>query len=403
MGRRASLVLVAMALWALFLSGCAGARVERLPSGSRLFDPSRQGITATEIVIGSASALSGHASFLGTQLNRGAQAYFEEVNRQGGVHNRKIRLVLADDMYEPVHAVRETQKLLVEKEVFILFNYVGTPTAEAVLPLVNGARVPLVGVFTGAEFLRHPHQPYVFNIRASYNQETAVMVEAWLAQGKDDIAVFYQDDSFGLAVLSGTALALQKYGKEPVALASFPRGEAPSWQAVRTIVNANPDAVVMVGTYSALAQFVAMAKEAGLTEAEYYTVSFVGSEALAGELSQYPPEIGENVIITQVVPDPFDDSLPVVREFQAAFRRHFPGEEFNYVALEGYINAKILVEALRRAGADLDREKLVQALESLSGYDVGAGLDITVSSSNHQMFNQVFLSRLVDGKFRTYR
>lgn len=401
--RTGSLFLVLVTFLTACLAGCSGASTERLPAGSRAFDPSRQGVTDDEIVIGSAAALSGHASFLGTQLNKGALAYFQEVNRQGGVHNRQIRLVLADDMYEPVHTVRETQKLLVEDEVFVLFNYVGTPTAEAAVPLVNEAKVPLVGVFTGAEFLRNPHQPYIFNVRASYNQETAAMVDACMAQGKDNIAVIYQDDSFGISVLSDTTLALRKYNREPVALASFPRGETPSRQAVRTIVEANPDAVVMVGTYSALARFVLMAKEAGLTGAEFYTVSFVGSEALAAELAEYPPEIGENVIVTQVVPDPLDDGLPVVREFQEAFSKHFPGEELNYVALEGYINAKILVEALRRAGGDLDREKLVEALESMSGYDVGAGLDITVNDGHHQMFNQVFLSRLRDGKFRTYR
>lgn len=394
-------LLITIILWSILLTGCSGTRTERLPDDSSVFDPNRQGITETEIVIGSASALSGHASFLGTQLNQGAQAYFNEVNRQGGVHNRQIRLVLADDLYEPVYTVRETQKLLVEDGVFILFNYVGTPTAEAAVPLVNEAQVPLVGVFTGAEFLRNPHQPYIFNIRTSYNQETAAMVDAWLEQGKNNIAVLYQDDSFGLAVLSGTTIALQKHNLKPVALASFPRGETPSVEAVRTIVNANPDGVVMVGTYSALAQFVSMAKEAGLTDAEYYTVSFVGSEAFAEELNKFPPEIGENVIVTQVVPDPFNAEVPVVREFQEAFSKYFPHDEFNYVALEGYINAKILVEALHRAGPELDRDKLISAMESLSGYDVGANLDITISDSNHQMFNQVFISRLIDGKFIT--
>lgn len=358
------------------------------------------GITASEIIIGSSSALTGQTSFLGTQLTQGSQAFFKHVNEKGGIHGRKLRFIRYDDQYTPALCLTNTEKLVNQDKVFLLFDYVGTPTAKVVIRFINENRVPVLGMFTGAEFLRTPFQPYIFNIRASYFMEDEAMIDYWIAAGITKIAVFYQDDVYGKTVLEGVKLALARFKREPITTATFTRGGMPSPEAVESIAAASPQAVVMVGTYTPLARFVEMAKERGLTRTKFHTVSFVGSEAFARELLAYRSGVETNVYVTQVVPSPYDRRNPAVREFLEIYRRYYPSEAPNYVALEGFINAKILVEALRRCGPEVTRSKVMAVLESMSDYNAGTGLPSVIGPDYHSFFEKVMISRIQNGNFQ---
>ncbi|MBU4452558.1 MAG: ABC transporter substrate-binding protein [Nanoarchaeota archaeon] len=360
------------------------------------------GITDSEILIGSSSALSGHASFLGTQYTRGSLAFINDINEKGGVQGRKIRMITYDDEYDPPKTVANTQKLIADDKVFMLFDYVGTPTSVRIIDMVDEAKIPLLGLFTGAEELRTPFRKYIFNVRASYYDETEAAV-AYFADnlGLKKIAVFYQDDAFGMTGLKGTEIALSKRSMSLAAKASYARGTENVEAGVETIMNSNPDAVIMIGTYAPIAKFVALYKKEG-QDPYFHSVSFVGSDAFAEELSKRGINSSDKIIVTQVVSDPYEVSaihLKIVKDYRDLTAKYFPGNSPTYTGLEGFVNAKLLVRALDAAGRDLSREKLIQTLESFEDYSVGIGIPVNYGPADHQAFDRIFFSRLAGGRF----
>jgi branched-chain amino acid transport system substrate-binding protein len=334
------------------------------------------GVTPTKIVLGQAAVFSGPAAQLGIQMRNGINAYFAYVNQRGGVHGRRLELVSEDDRYEPSVAPSASKKLIEEHKVFALLGYVGTPTGVAHLPVVTQAKVPLVGMFTGAEALRVPFNRYVFHVRASYYDETEKIVEQVVSTGGKKIAVFYQNDAYGEAGRKGTEIALTKRSMKIHSNGTVERNTLKVEQAVKTIHSTEPDAIVMVGAYAACAEFIKQMRKAG-SGATFYNVSFVGSKALADALGAE----GSGVAISQVVPFPWGTSVPVVKEYQQlAAKSGFA--DFNFSAMEGFLTAKIMVEALRRAGKNPTREGLVDALEKMQDVDVG-GFYVTYSPNNH--------------------
>ncbi len=266
-----------------------------------------QGVTETEILLGSSLALQGHASYLGTQTLRGFTSYIEHINERGGIHGRTIRVIAYDDSYDPPKCVANTQRLIVEDQVFALFSYVGTPTTVKILPLVEDARIPLLGMFTGANALREPRNRYVINVRASYYQETGAaisrLVEDLMIR---KIAVFYQYDAFGFDGLTGMELALKKYDMAPVARGSYIRGTLDVEEGLGKIAASKAEVVVMIGTYEPCAKFIRLAHEQGFNPV-FYTVSFVGAEELARRLKTFTDI---TVVMSQVVPPRKVQSLP---------------------------------------------------------------------------------------------
>ena len=357
------------------------------------------GISENEILIGSSSPLTGPANFLGTQLVQGSQSYFNKINENGGINGRKIKMITLDDKYNPPSAIENSIKLIKEDKVFILFDYVGTPTAKVVINTLNIEKIPLIGVFTGAEFLRNPLQPYIINIRASYFMETEAIVDYWIKSGKKRIAVFMQDDAFGQAVLSGTQLALARHKLEPLGIGKFKRGEMPDQKEVDLLSGLKPDAIIMVGTYKPLAKFVKMAKSSGLADIEFHTVSFVGSEAFAKELTTLGNNVDANVFVTQVVPSPYDIKNELSNEFNNLYMQYYPKESPNYVAFEGFINAKFLVKAIERCGKDISREKLLHIFRKMHDYNAGTGLPSVISPDSNSIFEKVYISKIENGKF----
>jgi branched-chain amino acid transport system substrate-binding protein len=351
------------------------------------------GVTAKTILLGQSAAFTGPAAQLGIQMNAGTKAYFDHVNSSGGVHGRRIELKTRDDRYEANLAIENTKKLIAEDRVFALVSYVGTPTTGAAMPILTEAKVPLVGPFTGAEVLRTPVNRYIFNVRASYYDETEKIVRQLVSTGNKNIAVFYQDDSYGQAGLKGVEIAMNKRGLKISALGKVERNTVKVKDAVKSIDAVKPDAVVMISAYTSIAEFVREMRAVG-SVAQFHNVSFVGAKALSDALK----EEGYGVAISQVVPFPWSPAVPVVKEYQRILKQA-GNTDYNFSSLEGFIVAKVMVEGLRRAGKDLTREKLVAALESMSNVDLG-GFVVDFSPTNHSGSQFVDLTMIGrQGKF----
>ena len=351
------------------------------------------GVDANFVTIGQSAALSGPAQELGNEMRLGAQTYFNLVNQAGGVFGRQIKLVSLDDGYEPDRAVANTKKLISEDKVFALFGYIGTPTSNAALPIFTEAKVPFFGAFTGAESLRNPLNRYIFNIRASYFDETEKIIEQVTSVGGKNIAVFYQDDAYGKAGLAGVERALAKRSLKITSTGTIERNTVKVEAAVASLVPKQPDAIVMISAYKSIAAFVKAAKKAGYT-GQFHNVSFVGSRALADELAAQ----GHGVVISQVVPFPFTPSLPIVAEYQKALKASGSSQP-SFTSLEGFIAARVFVEGLKRAGKDLTREKLITALESMNNVDIG-GFNINFSPKSHNGSSFVELTMI--GRNKTF-
>ncbi len=386
--RQALLALAVLA--SFFLNGCGQDR-------EKVDKYVTQGVFNNEIVLGSSSALGGQASFLGTQTVHGSLAFINEINAKGGINGRKINLITYDDQYDPPRTVINTQKLINFDKVFALFDYVGTPTTAKIIDLVHSAQIPLLGLFTGAEIFRVPLRPYIFNVRDSYYAEAEGAISYFVDKlGLKNIAVMYQQDDFGLAVLSGVQLALQRRNLEPVTTDTFKRGTMDIEVAVHRIMLKGADVVIMVGTYRPLAKFIKVCHDQGF-KPYFHTVSFVGSEAFAKELvdvQKIDPSLYQKIIVTQVVPSPFSTDWPLVKEYRELSKKYFPEDPYSYVGLEGFMNAKVLSIALEKAGRDLTRENFIEALESLRDVDIGIGKDVTYSVMDHQGLSGIYYSRL---------
>jgi branched-chain amino acid transport system substrate-binding protein len=352
-----------------------------------------RGIQDNEILIGQCAALSGPAKGLGTDMNAGLKAAFEEANAKGGVHGRQIRFLADDDGYEPDKCVDCTGKMIDDKGVFALAGYVGTPTGKVAAPMVQEYKIPLVGLFTGAMLLREPVQRYVINIRASYDDETEALVEHLTRKrGFQKVAVFYQNDSFGFSGLSGVEKALTRRRLALAAKGSFERNTLDVKGGLAAVLAGAPDAVVIVGPYEPTAVFVRAAREAGL-KAQLATISFVGTESLIAELGA----ASDGMLISQVVPSPMDATLTLARDYRNALQKSAPTVSPTYVSFEGYVGGRVLVAALDLAGKDLSREKLIDAFHGMQNLDLG-GMIFSFSPSNHQGSNAVYVTTVRDGK-----
>jgi ABC-type branched-subunit amino acid transport system substrate-binding protein len=383
---RSCIVYCLTGIFLLFCIACSMAPETESVQGGR------NGISDDEIVIGSSLALGGHAGYLGTQMIQGALSYLSDINQQGGVHGRHIRLVAMDDGYNPAQCLYNTQQLILEEKVFALFCYVGTPTTVRIIPLINEAGIPLVGMFTGAQRLRQPPNPFLINIRASYYQETQAAVDLIVKQkGLTRVAVFYQYDEYGLDRLRGTEIDLKQYDLVPVAKGSYIRGTLDVEAGLAQIIQSDAQAVVMIGTYDSCARFIQLARRQHFTPL-FHNVSFVGSKELARRLG---PD-GEGVIVTQVVPppsiDPSKEDLPGVQEYIRLLNRYYPDTRPSFVGLEGYINAKILVEGLERAGRNLTRPSFIQAIKSVNDFDLGIKNRLSFGPKDNQGLDQVYFT-----------
>ena len=339
------------------------------------------GVTDTAITIGMSAPFSGPNGAYGIDMRQTIQTYFDQINKSGGINGRKLDLVALDDGYETERTVANTKTLLKEKNAFALLAYYGSsPTTEAMNTVFGPAKVPLVGTISGANTLREPlnsnaNGRYMFNVRASYADETEAIVNQLVSLGLKSIAVFYQNDGFGKSGLEGVTAALAKHKLAPSATATVERNSIDVQKAAEAIGKANPQAVVMVTLYKPTAAFVKEMKRNNQNPM-FMTLSPVGTEQLVQELGASARGIG----ISQVVPYPWNDVTPVVREYQKLASK--PGS-YSYYGLEGYLMAKTLVEGLKRTGKDLTRDKLVSSLEGMGNVDFG-GYRVNYSPNSRQ-------------------
>ncbi|MFG6456636.1 ABC transporter substrate-binding protein [Roseateles sp. BYS96W] len=346
------------------------------------------------IVLGQSAPLTGPAAQLGLQMQLGAKAYFEAVNSAGGVGGMPIVLKTLDDGYDPARCKANTEKFI-QDDVFALFGYVGTPTSVAALPLVNSAKIPFVAPFTGAEVLRDPFNKLVFHVRASYYDETELIVKQLTQLDLKKIAIFHQNDSYGQAGLKGVQRALEKRGLQPTAVATVERNSVDVAAAVKTIAAVQPDAVVQISAYKSCAAFIREMRKGGYF-GQFYNVSFVGTQALADELGKD----AAGIVVSQVMPSPFGATAGLVNDYQQALQKVDPKAEPNYGSMEGYVAARVMVDALRRLGGKLNRDALIAALEGLSGYDA-RGYRLNFGPNKHNGSSFVELSMLTsDGKVK---
>ncbi|MGY8632246.1 ABC transporter substrate-binding protein [Bradyrhizobium sp. 14AA] len=354
------------------------------------------GVSEDAILFGQAAALEGPSSALGQRMRQGIVAAFTEINAKGGVHGRKLQLISRDDGYDPDRSVAQTLRLIEDDKVFALIGAVGTPTAMATFPITSTRNIPFIGPFSGAEFLRDLELPHVVNIRASYGAEA----EAWIKHLTEDrkftrIGIFYQDDSFGRDGLAGVKRALARRGLELAAEGTFERNTRAVGMAWRTIKRAEPEAIVMVGTYGPCAEFIKLAHRSG-ARPTFVNISFVGANALARELG---PE-GEGVIVSQVVPFPWDRSLKLVADYQAALNAFDPALTPDFVSLEGYLSGRLAAAALEKAGQQPTRASLLRAVNDVGQFDVSGSI-VTVGLRMIDAPPKVFLTVIQkDGTFR---
>lgn len=357
--------------------------------------PAEPGVSRERVLFGQTAALEGPASALGRGMRLGILAAFEEANRQGGVSGRRLELVSHDDGYEPDRSIGQVRRLIDTDEVFGLIGLVGTPTAAATQPIATEAGIPYIGPFTGAGFLRNARLGNVVNLRATYAAET----EEWIRYLVDEkkmsrIAILYQDDAFGRVGLNGVTEALARREMELVASATYQRNTTAVKVALLDIRQARPDAVVMVGAYKPIAEFIKLARKIQF-RSTFVNISFVGSAALAAELG----DAGEGVIISQVVPFPWDTSIPAVRDYQAAVKAVDPEATPDFVSLEGYLVGRLTVMALQKTGPDVTRRKFLTAIWSTGSFDLG-GVELTFGPKDNQGSSNVFMTQIAaDGQF----
>jgi branched-chain amino acid transport system substrate-binding protein len=382
-GRRTSLALLPLMLAPLMAASTPDVPQPR---------PRSTGAMQTdlpELVLGQSAPLSGPSAQLGRDYREGALAWFNAVNRRGGIHGRRLRLISLDDRYEPPLTQSNTRQLIETERALVLFGYVGTPTVKAILPMVDQTQIPLVAPLTGARLLRQPFRPMVFNLRASYQAEVDQMVNSLVRAGRHRIAVLHQEDAFGEDGLRATHSALGRHGLKPVAIAGVKRNSTATDAAARQLMRADPSAVVIISAYPSSAAFSRSLQGLGST-AQLMNVSFVGTGALQDAL---PGGQASGIGVSQVVPFPWNRQVPVVAEYQRLMRQEQRRARYGFTSLEGFLAARWLTAALEKAGPNPTRQRLVAAFEGMPELDLG-GFKLKIGPGDHQASDFVDLTFL---------
>lgn len=337
---------------------------------------SAQGVTKTTILIGQSSPFSGSNKELGDDIREGLQAYFKQVNDAGGVHGRTIELIALDDGNDAKRSGENARILIEQRGVLALIGYASATLSLPALPYVEKGKLAFIGPFTGAEPMR-VFRRNVYNIRASYADELEKIVDFYTTTGMKKFSIIHYDDAVGKENLTAVETALTRRGLKPASIGPLKRNQTDLGAAVSEVVNAAPDVVIATTLYKTTGDFIKGARKAG-SNAQFASTSFVGASALASELGDQ----GTGVVVAQVVPPYSRASVQIVREYQAAIEKSLGKKDYSFTSLESFIGAKVLVEAIRRAGANPTREGLMKALDGLQQYNVG-GYVVDFSPTNH--------------------
>ena len=369
--------------------------------------PAVRGVTDREIRFGIAAPFSGSSKELGRQMKLGIDTAFNRINDAGGVEGRMLKLIAADDGFEPTRTAEAMKQLYEKDQVFGMIGNVGTATAAVALPYALERRMLFFGAFTGANVIRHdPPDRYVFNYRASYAEETDAAVRYFVKMRRippRQIAVFAQQDAGGDAGFAGVAKSFRSLGASDSGILrlNYQRNTVDVDDAVNQLKAQKVPikAVVMISAYRPAAKFIEKTRDLfpGML---YSNISFVGSTVLADELMLLGPRYAAGAIVTQVVPAVSGYSS-IVLEYKNALAKYFPGEAADYVSLEGYVAANVLIEALKRTGQQLDTEKLIDVLENMRDLDLGLGASLSFGRAEHQASHKIWGTALDEtGKYQ---
>jgi ABC-type branched-subunit amino acid transport system substrate-binding protein len=332
----------------------------------------------TEVVrVGQSAVFSGPSASLGLELQQGINACFAECNRAGGIAGRTFQLISRDDGYEPNRSKENTIGLIGDDKVFALLGYFGTATSAASMPVFSDAKVPFIGAYSGAKVLRNPVNPFVFNIRASYEDEAGPLVRALAPMSNEKVAIFYQNDAYGMTVRDVVIAALKERGLAPVALATVERNSVDVTQAVKVLSKSGANAIAMGSLYAPSSALVKALKAQDLYF-NYGSVSAIGTTdllALGGDTAR-------GIAISQVMPFPETGALPIVNQYKAAMAAN-KTPNLSYASIEGYITGRTFLEAYRRSGVSPTKERLVKEMEAMRDVEIG-GFPIGFSQTNHQ-------------------
>lgn len=354
------------------------------------------GVTDSEIVIGQSLGLTGPLAAMAPELVNITKTYIDGVNAQGGVHGRRIRMVTEDDGYKPENSVRLVGKMIAQDHVFALANLTGTANVGAVLPLLakENPPVPLISPFTGADLLREPPINHVFNVHASYGDEVEKLVQHLTTLGVQRISVLWMNNGFGKDGLAGARKSMEKRGLKLHSDAPIQADSSDVQQAVQILSATEPDAIIMITAGAPTVAFIKAYRKVSRA-ARFYTTSVMGSQSTIQALG--PDGIG--VVVTSVVPFPWSQSMPVAREYREVLKKAGMEATVSFIGLETFINAKVMVEGLRRAGRDLTRPRFIQAMESMQRFDVG-GFEVDFGKGARQGSRFVDLTIIgAGGKF----
>jgi ABC-type branched-subunit amino acid transport system substrate-binding protein len=335
-----------------------------------------QGVTKTSVLIGQSSPFSGSNKELGDDIREGLQAYFKQINDAGGVNGRRIELIALDDANDAKRSGENARILIEQRGVLALVGYASATLSLPAFPYVEKAKIAFIGPFTGAEPMR-AFRRNVYNIRASYADELEKIVEFYTTTGMKKFSVIHYDDAIGKENLTAVETALARRGLKAASIGTLKRNQTDLGAAVADVVKAAPDVVIATTLYKTTGDFIKGARKAG-SNAQFASTSFVGASALATELGDQ----GTGVVVAQVVPPYSRASIQIVREYQGAIEKSLGKKDYSFTSLESYISAKVLVEGIRRAGANPTRESLMKALDGMQNFNVG-GYVVDFTPTNH--------------------
>lgn len=350
-----------------------------------------------EIRLGMSGPFSGSIHTLGSELMLGVNAYFKHINETGGVYGRVFRVITKDDKYEPKITADNTEELIKKDRVFALLGYIGTPTSAVALPIAEKNRTPFIGAFSGADFLRTtPRNPIVLNGRTSYKKEIEELVKYFVDNKQyKNIAVFYQNDSYGRSGLKWVKDSLDKRDMKIVVEGSYKRNTLSVGHALYEISQHKPEVIITIGATKPIAEFVRRSRsDKNLNNVKFAAVSFVGSSMLLKELKNKV----ENIVFSQVVPSPWGASSEEVGMYRSLMDKYNPDREYSYISLEGFFIAKLTTELFKRVGEDFTKEDFIDQMRILYK-EIEKNQNVEESKRVCKCLNNVYLTKYSDGIF----
>ena len=345
------------------------------------------------IKIGASLPLSGINQNLGSEVVIGSNTYFDYINSKGGIYGKKIDFIYYDDKYEPEITQTNINRLIKKDKVFMLFDFVGTPTVKKVLPIIKESKIPFISPYTGASFLRDPKIKNIVNFRSSYKEEIDALV-GYLVKNRDltKFSIFYQNDDYGKEGYIALLSALEKRGLNLQSEGTYKRNTLFIKQAIYDIKSNKPQAIILVGAYKPTARFIKKARENGLDSVIFCPISFVNADALISELANSE----KNILFSQVVP-PYNDNTKTTKEYIKLLSLYYPNHKPTLASFEAFLAAKVVVKALGKLDDAINREDFLYSIKHLNADTLGS---MKINYKDSQLLNRVYISQFIDGKFR---